>query len=62
VHQTHDTRQKSLLWQTNGLTMHGYGCGFGKDGFYFEGEFQNNMLNGFGGWLYPNGDQYTGSF
>ena len=42
--------------------MHGYGCGFGKDGFYFEGEFQNNMLNGFGGWLYPNGDQYTGSF
>ena len=40
--------------------MHGYGRIIIIDGNNFEGEFQNNKINGYGTFTWANGDYYTG--
>ena len=39
---------------------HGFGCCVYEDGNYYEGEWENDLPNGFGGAFFSSREQYIG--
>ena len=39
---------------------HGFGCSVSTSSNYYEGEWKDNLPNGIGGCVYPDGAQYSG--
>ena len=42
--------------------MHGKGVITYADGSIYEGEFKDNLKNGYGSYAYQNGEKYNGEF